>query len=122
MSYRLDVYGERVKAQVDQCRDILHQIMGEIDGHFVEYLMLTKDRDHFEASAYMLGLDLDVLDSIVKPSKIVTDSISEKEDAKHKYEKQEIPILKKKISEFTAKFALYFHAVQQLRGTLRERP
>jgi len=65
---------------------------------------------------------LDVLDSIKKPSDMVTKSISEKENAKRNLEKQEIPILKKKISEFTAKFALYFHAVQQLRGTLHERP
>ena len=118
MPYRLDVYEKQVKAQVDQCRGILHQIMGEIDDHFVEYLMLQEELTFFEGEVVSLARDLEVLGSIGEPNSQVEESIREKQAASDLYQKYDVPDFTTEVQASTDKFLLYVDSVQQLHQAL----
>ena len=118
MPFELSESERKFKGQVDQCRGILHQIMGEIDDHFVEYLMLQEKLTFFEGEVVSLARDLEVLGSVGKPNSQVEESIQEKQAAFDLYQTYDVPDFTTEVQASTDKFLLYVDAVQQLHQAL----
>ena len=114
MPNHLDEYDDQVKAQVDECKTVLRQIIGQIDDHFVEYLMLKEELSDYEANVFNMGEELEVLRSVASPSERVKQSIGEKAEALALHNKKYVPAAKAEVQASTAKFALYLQAVRQL--------
>ena len=119
MSNHLDESDDQVKAEMDECKTVLRQIIGQIDDHFVEYLMLKEDLSAFEANVFVMGEDLEVLRSVASPSERVKQSIREKAEALALHNKQYVPAAEAAVQASTAKFALYLRAVQRLNPRYR---
>ena len=120
MPFELSESERKFKGHVDQCRGILHQIMGEIDDHFVEYLMLQEKLTFFEGEVVSLDRDLEVLGSVNSPDSQVKQSIEDKQAASDLYKRYDVPDFTKEVQASTAKFTLYLNAVQQLHAKLHE--